>query len=96
MPELTGEEVCRIAGLARLRLAPEELERLRGDLARILSYFSALESIDVQGVAPTAHVLDLRGGDRLDEPRPCLPREKALAGAPDTGEGHFRVPRMLR
>lgn len=95
MADLTREEVQRIASLARLHLEPKELERLRGDLAHILSYFSALEAIDVKAVSPTAHVLEIEGGGRDDEPRPSLSRRRALAEAPDAAEGQFRVPRVL-
>ena len=96
MPELTGKEVRRIAGLARLRLEPDEIERFRDDLGRILTYFSALEAVDVTDVTPTAHVLEPGDRGRADEPRSCLPRDLVLHGAPDTAAGHFRVPRVLR
>ena len=96
MPELTAKEVHRIAGLARLRLEPDEVERFRGDLVRILTYFSALEAVDVTDVPPTAHVIDPVPSGRDDEPSPCLPRDRALRAAPDPAAGHFRVPRVLR
>jgi aspartyl-tRNA(Asn)/glutamyl-tRNA(Gln) amidotransferase subunit C len=95
MAELTPAQVRAIARLARLRFDAAHLERLRGDLARILDHVSALASLDLDGIEPTAHVLEMTGGGREDEPHPCLDRERVLAQAPDAAAGHFRVPRVL-
>jgi aspartyl-tRNA(Asn)/glutamyl-tRNA(Gln) amidotransferase subunit C len=43
-------------------------------------------------VQPTSHVVDLENVLRPDEPRPCLPRERALENAPDATDEGFRVP----
>jgi aspartyl-tRNA(Asn)/glutamyl-tRNA(Gln) amidotransferase subunit C len=95
MAALDIDEVRAIARLARLRLDEAKVEALRHDLERILDHFSALAGVDVTGVEPTAHVLELTGGGRPDRPGSCLGRDKALDGAPDAGDGHFRVPRVI-
>lgn len=95
MAALDIEEVRSVARLARLRLGEAETETLRHDLERILDDFSALAGVDVTGVEPTAHVLEMTGGGRLDRPGPGLEREKALGGAPDAADGYFRVPRVI-
>ena len=95
MSQPSVEQVRRIARLARLRLEPDEIRRLQADLGRILQAFSALESVDVDGVEPTSHVLDLAGGDRDDRLRPGLDRDRVLGAAPDAADGHFRTPRVL-
>jgi len=43
-------------------------------------------------VPPTSHSMDVSNALRADEPRPCLPREVALAQAPDVADDGFRVP----
>jgi aspartyl-tRNA(Asn)/glutamyl-tRNA(Gln) amidotransferase subunit C len=43
-------------------------------------------------VPPTSHPLDLVNVLAEDEPEPSLPREDALANAPDTEGGFFGVP----
>ena len=43
-------------------------------------------------MAPTSHVVELENVLRADEPRPSLPRERALAEAPDADGAGFRVP----
>jgi aspartyl-tRNA(Asn)/glutamyl-tRNA(Gln) amidotransferase subunit C len=51
-----------------------------------------MDELELEGVEPTTHVVDLTNVLREDVPRPCLPRERALAGAPDVADGGFRVP----
>ena len=95
MAALDIDEVRAVARLARLRLDEGAMEALRHDLERILDDFSALAGVDVTGVEPTAHVMDLTGGGRPDRPASCLEREKAMDSAPDAADGYFRVPRVI-
>ena len=88
---LTIEEVEHVARLARLRLSAEELEQMRTDLSRILGYIDMLKEVDVSDVPPTAQVTDLFNVMREDQARPSLPREDALADAPEQQDGMFRV-----
>lgn len=90
------DTVDHIAELARLRLDDDEREEMTAQLATIVEYVAQLETVDVSDVPPTASVASETGTAlRDDEPRPCLPRERALENAPDTDEGHFLVPRVL-
>jgi aspartyl-tRNA(Asn)/glutamyl-tRNA(Gln) amidotransferase subunit C len=86
------DQVLHVARLARLRLTEDELERMPGELSKILGHVEKMDELDLGGVEPTSHVVALQNVLRDDEPRPCLPREKALAGAPDVADGGFRVP----
>ncbi len=88
---LTLEDVEHVARLARLRLSPAELEKMRDQLSNILDHFQMLQQIDVSAVPPTAQVTDLTNVMRPDEVRPSLPREQALANAPEQQDGMFRV-----
>lgn len=88
---LTLEEVEHVARLARLRLAPDELEKMRQQLSNILEHFELLQQVDVSAVPPTAQVTDTANIFRDDELRPSLPREQALANAPAQQDGMFRV-----
>jgi len=88
---LTLEDVEHVARLARLRLSPAELEKMRDQLSNILDHFQMLQQIDVSTVPPTAQVTDLVNVLREDEIRPSLPREQALANAPEQQDGMFRV-----
>ncbi|MFL5805241.1 MAG: Asp-tRNA(Asn)/Glu-tRNA(Gln) amidotransferase subunit GatC [Roseiflexaceae bacterium] len=88
---LTTKEVEHVARLARLRLSPEELEKMRVQLSNILDYIDMLKEVDVAGVPPTAQVTDLLNILRADEVRPSLPREDVLMNALDQQDGMFRV-----
>jgi len=86
------DQVLHVARLARLRLTDEELARMPGELSKILEHVEKMGELDLDGIEPTTHVVDLTNVLREDVPRPCLPRERALAGAPDPADGGFRVP----
>ena len=90
---LERDQVLHVARLARLELADEEVERMRLELSKVLDHIEKIGELDdLDGVAPTSHVVALENALRADEPRPSLPREAALAGAPDPADGGFRVP----
>ena len=86
------DQVLHVAKLARLRLTEEELERMSGELSTILEAIEQIGELDLDGVQPTSHVIDLENVLRPDEPRPSLPRELALENAPDAPDEGFRVP----
>jgi aspartyl-tRNA(Asn)/glutamyl-tRNA(Gln) amidotransferase subunit C len=86
------EQVLHVARLARLRLTDEEIERMTGELSSILDHIEKIGELDLGDVDPTSHVVELENVLRSDEPRPSLPREVALAEAPDSDGTGFRVP----
>jgi len=89
---LTDEEIRHVARLARVGLRDEEVERLRGELSAILGHVSAIGALDLDGVPPTSHPLDLSNALAEDEPRPSLSPVEALLNAPDPAPDGFRVP----
>ena len=86
------EQVLHVARLARLRLTDEEVERMSGELSAILEHVERINELDLDGVEPTSHVVDVENVLRPDEPRPSWPRERILAPAPDSSGEGFRVP----
>jgi aspartyl-tRNA(Asn)/glutamyl-tRNA(Gln) amidotransferase subunit C len=87
------EQVLHVAKLARLRLSEEEVERMVGELSGILGHVDRIGSLDLEGVEPTSHVVALENVLRPDDaPWQSLPRDVALASAPEPYEGAFRVP----
>jgi aspartyl-tRNA(Asn)/glutamyl-tRNA(Gln) amidotransferase subunit C len=85
-------QVLHVARLARLELTDEEVGRMAGELAKILDHIDKISELDLDGVPPTSHVVDVGSALRPDDPRPSLPREAALAAAPDSADDGFRVP----
>jgi len=94
-PALALADVARLARLARLALPDDELLRLAHDLGRILDHVAQLEALDVSGVPPMVHPLPFDAPLRADEPAAALPREVALAGAPEHDGDAFLVTRVL-
>src|ERR671922_2150661 len=89
---ISREQVEHVARLARLALSDEELERLGGQLGAILEAVSKVSELDLSGVDPTSHPLDVVNVWREDEPRPSWPLEQVLANAPASEADAFRVP----
>jgi aspartyl-tRNA(Asn)/glutamyl-tRNA(Gln) amidotransferase subunit C len=86
------DQVLHVAKLARLRLDDAEVDRMAGELSHILEHVETMNELDLEGVEPTSHVVDLTNVLREDVPRPGLDRDTALEQAPDAAAGGFRVP----
>ncbi len=81
-----------MARLARLALSEEEIEPMARELSAVLDHVATIGALELDDVAPTSHVVEVTGGLREDVPRPSLPRETALAQAPDASDEGFLVP----
>jgi aspartyl-tRNA(Asn)/glutamyl-tRNA(Gln) amidotransferase subunit C len=88
-------DVEHVARLARLALTDAEIEKMREQLNGILAYIEKLNALQTEGVEPTSHAVPMVNVMRDDAPRPCLPRDEALANAPDRAGEFFRVPRII-
>ena len=86
------DEVLHVAQLARLALREDEIEPMARELSAVADWVAKIGELDLEDVPPTSHVVEVTGRLRPDEPRPCLPREVALAQAPAAGEQGFLVP----
>ena len=86
------EQVLHVAKLARLRLSEEEVETMAGELSGILGHVDRISRLDLEGIEPTSHVVALENVLRADVAWQSLPRDVALASAPDPVDGAFRVP----
>src|SRR3954454_3932839 len=91
-PMIDRDQVLHVARLSRLRLSEEEVETMTGELSGILEHVDRIGRLDLEGVGPPPHVAAWENGLRPDEPRPSLPRDVALAPAPEPVNGAFRVP----
>ena len=92
---ITSDEVRRIASLANLQVSADEVTRLAAELDRILDYVAQLAPLDAEGGEPAAGQPADRRFLREDRPAGSLTPEEALANAPESDRGHFRVPRVI-
>ncbi len=89
---LDRAQVLHVARLARLELNEEEVERMGVELSKVLDHVDRIRELDLEGVLPTSHAVDVAGVMRADEPEPCLDRDVILAAAPEPADGGFGVP----
>ncbi len=95
---LTDKEVRYVADLANLRLSDEEVQKMSHDLGHILTHIEQLNELDTSNVEPMAQVLynaDETATLREDVPHTPLSNEEALANAPSSGAGYFKVPKVI-
>lgn len=94
---LSKDEVRHIALLARLKLTPDEIERFADELTVVVEYFDKLKSVDTAGVEPRDQFINAENVFREDRIVPSLPRDKALANAPDIDKDnqYFHVPKVI-
>lgn len=96
--ELTDQEVRYVADLANLRLTDEEVRRMSHDLGQILTHVDQLNELDTTDIEPMAQVLfgeDEIATLREDVPHTPLGNEDALANAPLSAAGYFKVPKVI-
>lgn len=89
---LDRAQVLHVARLARLELSEDDVERMAAELSKVLEHVERVRELDLEGVEPTSHAVDVAGVMRPDEPVRCLPNEAALAQAPEPVDGGFGVP----
>lgn len=96
--KITETEVRYVAGLSNLELTDAEVVKLQADLSGILDHMDKLKEIDTTGIEPMAQVLFTAGDTatlRDDVPVPPLGNLAALANAPQSGAGYFKVPKVI-
>lgn len=93
--KITTKDVEQVALLSRLEIPEGEREEITGQLNAILDYMELLNTINTDGIEPTAHVLPLHNVMRPDVMKPSLPRELALSNAPEQEDGYFKVPKIM-
>ncbi len=96
--KLSADEVRYVAGLANLSLTDEEIQQLSADLGEILTHVEKLNELDTTGVEPMAQVLYEAGETatmRDDVEHEPLGQDLALANAPLSGAGMYKVPKVI-
>lgn len=89
------ETLHKIAHLARLEVRPDEEAGLLNSLNAVLNWMAQLSEVDTTGVEPLTHLSPETNVLRDDVVGDHLPREQALANAPQHDEQFFKVPKVL-
>ena len=90
--KVSNDEVRRIANLAHLAFDDAGVDRMAGELTKILSYIDQLTEVDVRGFEEHASGATPM---RDDTPRPSVDRDAVARNAPEWDEGHFVVPAVI-
>ncbi|MCA8867760.1 MAG: Asp-tRNA(Asn)/Glu-tRNA(Gln) amidotransferase subunit GatC [Rhodobacteraceae bacterium] len=85
----------RVAHLARIEVADDQLDRLAAELSNILGFMEQLNEVDVEGVEPMTSVTPMNLKRRQDVVTDGGYQHKILANAPDAREGFFAVPKVV-
>lgn len=75
---LTDDQVRHVAKLARLHLTDQEVQRLSGELSKVLDYVDLLSEVDTDGVEPTYQVTGLQNVSQTDEVKQRVSRTEML------------------
>jgi aspartyl-tRNA(Asn)/glutamyl-tRNA(Gln) amidotransferase subunit C len=87
--------VRRIAKLARIALAEEQVAPMAQELSAILSWVEQLKEIDVEGVPPMTSVVEQQLRMRTDVVTEKSAVDALMKNAPETADHFFVVPKVL-
>jgi aspartyl-tRNA(Asn)/glutamyl-tRNA(Gln) amidotransferase subunit C len=87
--------VRRIAHLARVAVADDEVEHLQGELNAILAFVEQLNEVDCDGVEPTTSVTPMAMKKRKDVVTDGGMAEDILRNAPERDGDYFLVPKVV-
>jgi aspartyl-tRNA(Asn)/glutamyl-tRNA(Gln) amidotransferase subunit C len=90
-----AETVKRVARLARIRVADDDVGGLRGELNAILGFVEQLNEVDVAGVEPMTSVQPMLMRKRADEVTDGGKAGDILANAPARQGDYFLVPKVV-
>ena len=96
--KISEQDVRRVADLANLALREDEVAQMARDLDGILDHMDKLNELDTANVEPMAQVLfdaEETATLREDRERPSLTNAEAVANAPVTSGGYYKVPRVI-
>ena len=96
--KISEQEIRRVAELANLALTEDEVVRMTRDLDGILGHMDKLNELDTSAVEPMSQVLydaEETATLRADVERKTLSNADAIANAAVSGQGYFKVPRVI-
>jgi aspartyl-tRNA(Asn)/glutamyl-tRNA(Gln) amidotransferase subunit C len=90
-----ADTVRRIAHLARIAVADDEIDHLKGELNAILAWVEQLQAVEIAGVEPMTSVIPMGLKTRTDEVTEGGQPDVIVRNAPMTEDGFFLVPKVI-
>jgi aspartyl-tRNA(Asn)/glutamyl-tRNA(Gln) amidotransferase subunit C len=87
--------VRHLAGLARILVTDEEVDKFTSQLSLIVDSVATVSKAVEGDVPATSHPIPMANVFREDVIEPSLTQAEALSGAPDSADGRFRVHAIL-
>jgi aspartyl-tRNA(Asn)/glutamyl-tRNA(Gln) amidotransferase subunit C len=87
--------VRRIAHLARIAVADNEIEHLQGEINAILAFIEQLSEVNVDGVEPMTSVMPMKVKQRDDVVTDGNLADDIVKNAPMTADHFFLVPKVV-
>ena len=92
---LDEKTVRKVARLANIEIADNDVERIGNELSGILAWVEQLSEVDTDNVEPLANVVNIDLKLRKDEVTDGDCADKVLANAPEETQGFFVVPKVV-
>lgn len=89
------EELYHLAKLSKIEIKEEKIDEITQKISDIVDFANALENIDIDGIKPTAHILDIQNVLRKDSVEESFNREVILKNAPAVQGGCISVPKVV-
>ncbi len=93
--KIDKETLEKIAHLARLEIAEEDVPRMLKDMSKMVSFVEKLKEVNTEGVEPLTTMSHEVNVLREDEVKNQLSKEDVLKNAPDKDDNFFKVPKVL-
>ncbi len=96
MADLSGDDIIKLATLARLELSEAEVEEYSRELSALLQYVEQLQEADIDGLSPTNQVTGLTNVTRDDSITDYgYSTADLLRNVPHTENNQIKVNRMI-
>jgi len=90
-----ADTVRRIAHLARIAVAEDEVEHLKDELNAMLAFVEQLGEVKVDGVEPMTSVTRMTMKKRVDAVTDGGIAEDIVRNAPSSDDNYFVVPKVV-
>ena len=93
---LTNDDVKKVAGLIKIKIDDNEVEKYKQQLDTVLDYLEVFDELDTSNTKITSQVTGLTNVLREDKAEESLSNEEALKNAHAKKDGYFVVQRVVK
>lgn len=95
MPNITIEDVDKVAKLAKLEFSGDEKKKFAEQFSKIIGFVDQISKLDTENVPPTTHAVEKKNVTRADEVKPSMPNADIEGIAPKFSDGSIVVPKII-